>query len=363
MQTPVRKSILFDRMKVVLISCVKAKLDHEALARDLYISSLFRKNLAYARSLCPDRIFVLSAKYGLVNLDQKLEPYEQTLKTMSAREIKEWSIGVVRQLEKKLDFTNDEVIFLAGNKYRKYLQPLFTKTSVPLEGMSIGRQLQFLTNQATTSNVCCELHKWVNSLPVFSFPFDESKIPHNGLYILFQKGETGHELSRIVRIGTHTGQNQLRSRLRQHFITENKDRSIFRKNIGRCLLNRAHDPFLEKWEIDLTTRQAREQYGPSINALKQQAIEREVSVYLRNNFSFVAISIETKDDRLAFESKIISTVATCPECRPSNTWLGLFSPKEKIRSSGLWLVNELYKQPLDSIDLKKIKSLPHILPK
>jgi len=35
----------------------------------------------------------------------------------------------------------------------------------------------------------------------------------------------------------------------------------------------------------------------------------------------------------------------------------LFSPKEKIRKSGLWLVNELWKTPLtdeDMIELEKI---------
>ena len=39
-----------------------------------------------------------------------------------------------------------------------------------------------------------------------------------------------------MNICTHTGKNQLISRLKQHFTNMNKDRSIFRKNIGRCLL-------------------------------------------------------------------------------------------------------------------------------
>jgi len=46
------------------------------------------------------------------------------------------------------------------------------------------------------------------------------------------------------------------------------------------------------------------------------------------------------------ESKMISTVSLCEGCQPSDRWLGLFSPKPKIRESGLWLVNELYKEPL-----------------
>ena len=78
---------------------------------------------------------------------------------------------------------------------------------------------------------CEEIHRLFNSLKRYRFPCVPEEIPLNGIYILFQKGEKAHGVDRIVRIGTHTGLNQLRSRLWQHFINENKDRSIFRKNI------------------------------------------------------------------------------------------------------------------------------------
>lgn len=89
------------------------------------------------------------------------------------------------------------------------------------------------------SKNCHTLHQWFNGMKKFSFPFDKQEIPQNGIYILFEKGEFAHSANRIVRIGTHTGENQLRSRLIQHFLKENKDRSIFRKNIGRALLNKS----------------------------------------------------------------------------------------------------------------------------
>jgi len=117
------------------------------MTKDLYISPLFKMNLAFAHSLRPDRIFILSAKYGLVGLEQELEPYEQTLNTMSVNEIKRWAEKVREQMEGKIDFKNDEVVFLAGEKYRKYLLPLFSKTSIPLQGLSIGKQLQYLKNK------------------------------------------------------------------------------------------------------------------------------------------------------------------------------------------------------------------------
>ncbi|MEQ8154919.1 MAG: hypothetical protein ABRQ25_08575 [Clostridiaceae bacterium] len=55
------------------------------------------------------------------------------------------------------------------------------------------------------SEVCCKLHKMLRNLERFRFPFDKKSIPKNGVYILFEKNEYGHDGDRIVRIGTHTG--------------------------------------------------------------------------------------------------------------------------------------------------------------
>lgn len=133
--------------KIVLISCVKKKLPYKTKAKDLYVSSLFKKNLAFARSLQPNKIFILSAKYGLVNLEEELEPYEFTLNTMSAPEIKNWAERVKGQMKEKINFENDMIVFLAGEKYRRYLVPFFRKTDIPLKGLSIGKQLYYLKNK------------------------------------------------------------------------------------------------------------------------------------------------------------------------------------------------------------------------
>jgi hypothetical protein len=204
-------------------------------------------------------------------------------------------------------------------------------------------------------SVCESLHEWANSLPVCRFPFDENLIPLNGIYILFERGEIAHGSKRIVRVGTHTGDNQLRARLRQHFLVENKDRSIFRKNIGRALLNRDHDPFLPFWELDLTTLTMKEKHG-GIDFDRQRTIERNVSRYIQEYFSFIVVRVDGKEERLRLESKLISTVSLCDACSPSLQWLGLSSPKKKIRDSGLWVVNELYKEPLFIQDLERLSN-------
>ena len=210
------------------------------------------------------------------------------------------------------------------------------------------------------SKNCNTIHQWFNGMKRFTFPFDKQKIPENGIYILFENGEFSHATNRIVRIGTHTGNKQLRSRLFQHFLNENKDRSIFRKNIGRALLNKDKDLFLEQWEIDLTTKNAKERYSNSIDFEKQKEIEKRVTKQIQNNFSFVVFQIDEKDKRLEFEAKIISTVSLCEDCKPSENWLGNFSPKEKIIKSGLWLVNELWKTPLSDEDTIELKQLLNV---
>jgi hypothetical protein len=196
------------------------------------------------------------------------------------------------------------------------------------------------------SQICFKLHQLFNSLPRFHVPFDINEIPRNGIYALFEQGEYAHGVNRIVRIGSHTGDNQLRSRLQQHFIHENKDRSIFRKNIGRAFLNKSKDPYLKEWELDLTSHHAKSKYSGVIDAVKQSRIEQQVTEYLQRNFSFTVFHVDDKANRLIWESKIISSISLCGECKPSQEWLGKYSPKDKIRESGLWLVNELYKQCL-----------------
>ena len=129
---------------IVLISCVSKKLSYKTKARDLYISPLFNYNLKYAESLSPYKIFILSAKYGLLDLDREIEPYDITLNRMSAKQIKEWSNQVINQLSKVSKLDEDEFVFLAGERYRKYLIPYIKNYKIPLSGLSIGKQLKYL---------------------------------------------------------------------------------------------------------------------------------------------------------------------------------------------------------------------------
>tara|TARA_R110002073_G_scaffold277717_5_gene441617 strand:- start:2849 stop:3484 length:636 start_codon:yes stop_codon:yes gene_type:complete len=204
-------------------------------------------------------------------------------------------------------------------------------------------------------NKSIEIHKWFNKLERHSFPFNENRISNNGIYILFEKGEKFNSFDRIVRVGTHTGNNKLVSRLKEHFLNENKDRSIFRKNIGRAFLNRENNPFLEYWEMDLTSKQARLELEHKVDFNLKNITESKVSDYIQNNFSFATFQINEKNKRVYFEKKLISTISLCSDCNPSKDWLGNFSTKDKIRKSGLWQVNELWKDSISDTEMEELR--------
>ncbi|MCZ6802793.1 MAG: hypothetical protein O7D86_02360 [Proteobacteria bacterium] len=100
--------------------------------------------MKYANKLNPDGIYILSAKYGLLNLEQEIDPYEQTLNNMRANEVKQWASQVIEQIRKISVIEETEFVFLAGEKYRKYLLSHLNNVQIPLKGLRIGEQLQKL---------------------------------------------------------------------------------------------------------------------------------------------------------------------------------------------------------------------------
>jgi hypothetical protein len=133
-------------MKVALVSCVKSKRNSSAPARDMYTSPLFRLLRLYAEEVA-DLWYILSAEHGLLHPSDVIAPYERTLNVMPTRERVLWAERVQKQLLKALP-VRAEVIILAGVRYRQDLVPFLTAhgfhPSVPLEGLTLGRQLQRL---------------------------------------------------------------------------------------------------------------------------------------------------------------------------------------------------------------------------
>lgn len=63
--------------KIVIIPCGGSKLAEPAPAAELYTGSMFKDTLRTALTMTArENVLILSAKHGLVRLDQMLEPYD-----------------------------------------------------------------------------------------------------------------------------------------------------------------------------------------------------------------------------------------------------------------------------------------------
>lgn len=134
--------------RIGLIACTKSKLSRPAPARELYSASdLFRKASAYCDAHL-DGWFVLSAKYGLVEPDRILAPYDMTLKTMPTPERRLWGTQVAEQLRRLGEVT------LEAHAGAAYVQPLLeagVALEEPLRGLPIGQRKRWYVDRLRDS--------------------------------------------------------------------------------------------------------------------------------------------------------------------------------------------------------------------
>jgi len=131
---------------VVIISCGAKKLDRPARARDLYVGPYFKAALAYALTLTPpENIFILSAKYGLVGLDDRLKPYDLRMGQPGSVKIK----TIIRQAE-RLGVAGRYVVALGGRSYVSVIRKIWFSVWAPLEGKGgLGDQISLMRSRAS----------------------------------------------------------------------------------------------------------------------------------------------------------------------------------------------------------------------
>lgn len=131
-------------MKVVIISCVKRKMQIKSKAKEFYKGPLFKNSLCVANKLDADKIFILSAKHHLLDLEKEIEPYSLTLKNFTKQEKKIWGDTVINQLKKIADLNIDTFIILAGKEYLTPLKPHITNLEDFLGDRSYGERTHYL---------------------------------------------------------------------------------------------------------------------------------------------------------------------------------------------------------------------------
>ncbi len=188
--------------------------------------------------------------------------------------------------------------------------------------------------------------------------------PQRGVYFFFEPGEVRRNGEpRIVRVGTHAlttrSGTTLWNRLSQHRGTVGGRRpgagnhrgSVFRLHVGQCLVARDGDPHgvADTWGVGSNASSAiREREAPH---------ERAVSAHIgRMPFLWLDVPDEPgpTSDRAAIEMGVIALLSqrTNPEADPpTSEWLGSWSSRETIRTSGLWNVRHVDVAPTEICEL------------
>lgn len=184
--------------------------------------------------------------------------------------------------------------------------------------------------------------------------------PQRGIYFFFEHGETrsgsGHG-GRVVRVGTHAlnagSRSTLWGRLAQHVGTRegggNHRGSIFRLLIGVALARREGGSLPASWGIGTGRGVAAKKLGLDRAEIKaaEDTLERRVSRYI-GTMPFLWLDIGDDpgpaSDRATVERNAIALLSATTSRIPdpaSTSWLGHFSDRARVRSSGLWNNNHV----------------------
>ena len=120
-------------IKIALVACVKQKQDSPCQAKDMYVSEEFKAWVKYAKAWGADKIFILSGKYGLLELTKEIKPYDFNLNVQSRSYRRAWAKDVLTKLTKEASFENDHFLILSNRLYAEDLSPNFKYFEMPLD--------------------------------------------------------------------------------------------------------------------------------------------------------------------------------------------------------------------------------------
>lgn len=133
-----------DADTLVLVGCGDAKADEPREAKNLYTSNYSKVKRRYAEEV-GDEWAILSAKYGLLDPETEIAPYDVTVDDV---DITDWGLAVAADLP---DVIDTEVVLLAGPDYAEEVEEtLFmygANVETPTEGMKIGERMSWLSEQ------------------------------------------------------------------------------------------------------------------------------------------------------------------------------------------------------------------------
>lgn len=353
--------------RIALVACSKTKSTVKAPAAALYTSSLFRKSLLAALDISSS-VYIVSAKHGLLRLDQMIEPYDVTLKRMPKHDRLVWAENTGRQLADALN-RHDVVTAFCGNEYIYPLRSAFSqigcRIELPLHGLSLGKRLSALRTRIHERELDSWHSRFIHLMKKLSRKQNGGRLiancsgrldwPRRGVYFVTEESETAQLMRRwrVVRVGTHAvskgSRTTLWDRLSTHRGTErgggSHRSSIFRLHVGRAVANVSP-------ETRPPTSWGLGQSAPSEVRDLESEHERRVSDEIgRLRLLWINVPDEPGpgSDRAYIEKSSIGLLSRAGLLSPKSTkgWLGQLSTDWRISLSGLWNLDHLFHEPDD----------------
>ena len=306
--------------KIALIGCTSKKQDYSCSAIDMYSkSSYFKKKIRYCKKINVDKIFILSAKYGFLDSDTQIEPYNFNLKNADKNYKKNWNEKVLENLKNKTNLEEDEFIILAGNEYVKDLLEFIPNHYNPVKGLGIGYQSFFFKNykaEIDAKNLRNEsnmleienqpgFYKWWAKREEFDLILEKLEVDYEDIKEEVEKRNDYY----CIYVGIAVNES-VRDRLNWHVNdihslskVKNGTLSTFRQSISSIIVidqsnKECTDEFIDKLKIEyfaLDVPIKSEEAKNSLENIEKKLMENNLYVLnIRDNHHFLAKPIKRK---------------------------------------------------------------------
>lgn len=104
----------------------------------MYMGSYFKACLQWAINFADseDHVFIISAKYGFLRLNDLIDPYD-----LKMGQVGSVSLDTLKKQAQLLKIEHCSVVNLAGKEYLKKIKKVFNKVDDPFEGLRMGLKL------------------------------------------------------------------------------------------------------------------------------------------------------------------------------------------------------------------------------
>tara|TARA_R100000152_G_C6779379_1_gene210950 strand:+ start:867 stop:1280 length:414 start_codon:yes stop_codon:yes gene_type:complete len=123
-----------------IIGCGSKKQIKKCRAEDMYLGSFFKMSTSIVKKTT-ERYFILSAKYGVLNPSDIIEPYELKITDLKTEQYRRWIFQNSKRLQQLIN-KNETIYSLASDRYNNALYQF--NVYAPMTGLTMGYRNSWL---------------------------------------------------------------------------------------------------------------------------------------------------------------------------------------------------------------------------